>query len=122
MHRGYFRRVLRSIRSSASGVRCSMLVFALSAMGLAAADTNKLSNTDCLDCHTDPHNNRIVNGQKVPLPVFPTNNFHKSIHSSLDCVDCHTGVKEMVHDAKLPPPDCSSCHEKEAKQYATSIH
>jgi cytochrome b subunit of formate dehydrogenase len=91
----------------------------------AVAATNvveKLANSDCLDCHTDPSNTRVVNGQKIPLAVFPTNSFALSVHSMLDCTDCHTGVKEMVHDANLPPPDCSGCHEQEAKDYATSIH
>ena len=90
-----------------------------------AATTNaveKLANSDCLDCHTDPSNTRLVNGVKVPLAVFPTNKFSKSVHGMLDCTDCHTGVKELVHDAKLPPPDCSGCHDKEAKDYASSIH
>ena len=91
----------------------------------AAAATNaveKLANSDCLDCHTDPSNTRTVNGVKVPLAIFPTNSFQKSVHSTLDCTDCHTGVKDLVHDANLPPPDCSGCHDKEAKDYATSIH
>ena len=48
--------------------------------------------------------------------------FAKSVHARLACVDCHTGVKELVHDSPLPPPDCTRCHEKEAKEYATSIH
>jgi cytochrome b subunit of formate dehydrogenase len=91
----------------------------------AAAATNaveKLANSDCLDCHTDPSNTRLVNGVKIPLAVFPTNKFSKSVHGMLDCTDCHTGVKELVHDAKLPQPDCSGCHDKEAKDYASSIH
>jgi len=91
----------------------------------ASAATNavtKLANSDCLDCHTDPSNTRVVNGQKVPLAIFPTNSFARSVHSMLDCTDCHTGVKELVHDANLPAPDCSGCHDKEAKEYATSIH
>ena len=100
------------------------LFFSLTASA-PAAGTNaveKLSNSDCLDCHTDPHNTRVVNGVKIPLAVFPTNSFQRSVHSALECTDCHTGVKELVHDANLPPPDCSGCHEKEAKDYATSIH
>ena len=36
-------------------------------------------------------------------------------------MDCHTGIKELVHDP-LGPPDCTHCHEKEAEDYATSIH
>src|SRR5690242_13672204 len=91
----------------------------------ASAATNavaKLANSDCLDCHTDPSNTRMLNGQKVPLAVFPTNNFARSVHSMLDCTDCHTGVKELVHASNLPAPDCSGCHDKETKEYATSIH
>ncbi len=104
---------------------CVVAGFLVSGNAIAAATTNaveKLANSDCLDCHTDPSNTRLVNGAKVPLAVFPTNSFNKSVHGMLDCTDCHTGVKELVHDAKLPPPDCSGCHDKEAKDYATSIH
>ena len=104
-----------------------LLLFSLAPLTVSAASaaTNaveKLANSDCLNCHTDPSNTRMVNGQKVPLAIFPTNSFARSVHSMLDCTDCHTGVKELVHDANLPAPDCSGCHDKEAKDYATSIH
>src|SRR5665213_816385 len=91
----------------------------------AAATTNaveKFSNSDCLDCHTDPSNVRIVNGVKVSVGHFPTNGFALSVHSQLDCIDCHDGIKELVHDKNIPPPNCAGCHDKEAKEYATSIH
>ena len=89
------------------------------------AETNavpKLANTDCLDCHTDPANKRTVNGHSEPLALFPTNGFAKSVHSQLDCIDCHDGIKEMVHDKNVPPPNCTGCHEKEGRDYAGSIH
>jgi cytochrome b subunit of formate dehydrogenase len=89
----------------------------------AATNTvEKFSSADCLDCHTDPHNTRIVNGEKVALALFPTNGFKKSVHSALDCIDCHDGIKELVHDKNIPPPNCAGCHEKEEKDYAGSIH
>jgi cytochrome b subunit of formate dehydrogenase len=88
---------------------------------LAASAAVTLKSADCLDCHLDPTTTRKVDGKVVSL-IFPTNGFVKSVHSQLDCVDCHDGIKEMVHPSKLPPPNCGSCHEKEAKQYATSIH
>jgi len=88
----------------------------------AAPAVNQLASSDCLDCHLDPTTKRRVNGHAEPLALFPTNGFAASVHSMLDCVDCHTGVKEMVHGKNLPPPDCSGCHEKEQKEYATSIH
>jgi len=104
---------------------CLLVLFCLPFASSAFAATNaveKLASSDCLDCHIDPSNSRKVDGKTVPLAVFPTNSFARSVHSMLDCTDCHNGVKELVHDAKLPPPDCSGCHEKEAKDYTTSIH
>jgi len=106
-------------------ILCVLLAVLFSAAARASAATNaveKLANSDCLDCHTDPSNTRNVDGKNVPLAVFPTNSFARSVHSMLDCTDCHTGVKELVHEAKLPPPDCSGCHEQEGKDYAASIH
>ena len=101
------------------------LLLAAATASAASAATNvvaKIENSDCLACHTDPTTTGMVKGQSVPLAVFPTNSFARSIHAILDCTDCHTGVKELVHPSNLPPPDCSGCHDKEAKDYATSIH
>src|SRR5437773_7187427 len=92
------------------------------------AAAEKFANADCLDCHTDPTNSRKVDGKTVPMALFPTNTFPKSVHGKLDCVDCHVGIKDLVHESKLPPPNCIGCHEsqpaheKSAKEYATSIH
>ena len=81
----------------------------------------KLANSDCLDCHLDPTTTRVVKGKTESL-VFPKDIFANSVHAKLSCIDCHTGVKELVHASPLPEPDCTGCHEKEAKQYASSIH
>lgn len=96
-----------------------LLISAL--MVARAATTEKFTNSDCLDCHLDPTTTRKVNGQEVAL-LFPTNHFNQSLHAKLDCIDCHEGIKDLVHESKLPPPNCASCHEDEAKQYASSIH
>ncbi|HHY85791.1 MAG TPA: hypothetical protein GYA07_09735 [Verrucomicrobia bacterium] len=94
----------------------------LAAFGLVTASAaESFSNADCLLCHSDPSTTRTVNGQEVPL-LFPTNSFAASVHSGLNCVDCHEGITELVHENDLPPANCSSCHEDEAKQYAASIH
>ena len=79
-------------------------LFAAGSMGFAA---EKLKNADCLDCHTDPANKRMVNGHAVAMALFPTNGFAKSVHGSIDCVDCHDGIKELQHDKKVPPPNCT---------------
>ena len=99
-----------------------VLIFICLCLSLFSANAaEKFKNSDCLDCHLDPSTTRKVDG-KVESLLFPTNAFEKSVHSMLDCTDCHTGIKELVHASNLPPPDCSGCHEKEAKDYAASIH
>ena len=87
----------------------ALAILLLPTLVLAA---DKLKNADCLDCHTDPSNKRTVNGHAEAMALFPTNGFAKSVHSSLDCIDCHDGIKEMVHDKNVPPPNCAGCHEK----------
>ncbi len=87
----------------------------------ASFAAEKITNTDCLDCHLDPTTTRTVDGKTVPL-LFATNAFNQSVHSQLDCIDCHEGITDLVHESKLPPPNCSSCHEQAGKEYATSIH
>ena len=81
----------------------------------------KFSNADCLDCHLDPATTRKVAGKTVSL-LFPTNSFQNSVHAKLACVDCHNGIKDLVHESKLPPPNCAGCHAKEGTDYAASIH
>ena len=62
-----------------------LVVFFAATPGFAATNAvEKFSSADCLDCHTDPKNTRIVKGEKVALALFPTNGFAKSVHSSLD--------------------------------------
>jgi cytochrome b subunit of formate dehydrogenase len=88
--------------------------------GRLAADT--ISNDDCLACHSDPTTSRSVAGKPVPLAVFDTNAFRQSVHARLNCTDCHNTVKDLVHDAGLPPAQCATCHTTENSQYTGSIH
>src|SRR5258708_37067014 len=119
-----------SFRNCRSTPACSrsgaLLIICWLASGSAGA-VEKFTNADCLDCHLDPSTTRKVDGKTVSL-LFPTNSFQKSVHAKLDCVDCHTGIKDLVHPSKLPPPKCAGCHEtradheQAAADYATSIH
>ena len=115
-----YRRINFHLRS----LVCLLTLLGAASAGFAAT-TNaaaKFSSADCLGCHSDPANKRVVNGHSEMMPLFPTNGFLKSVHSALDCVDCHDGIKELVHGKNLPPPNCAGCHEKEQKVYAQSIH
>jgi cytochrome b subunit of formate dehydrogenase len=109
-------------RSYSTVFRRRLVALAILLLPALVFGAEKLKNADCLDCHTDPSNKRMVNGHAESMALFPTNGFAKSVHSSLDCIDCHDGIKEMVHDKNVPPPNCTGCHEQEGKDYATSIH
>jgi cytochrome b subunit of formate dehydrogenase len=106
----------------AAKTRVGRWLLLLLCLGLVSAPAaEKFANPDCLDCHLDPATTRKVGGKTVAL-LFPTNAFQQSVHAKLACVDCHTGIKDLVHESKLPPPSCAACHEKESRDYAGSIH
>jgi cytochrome b subunit of formate dehydrogenase len=104
------------------------VVCVLRALSAMAAESPAFANKDCLECHSELADSRTVNGKTLPLELFKTNRFEKSIHAGLNCLDCHRGVTSLEHDGKLPEPTCMGCHpssqghEKAAKDYSTGIH
>ncbi len=103
-----------------------LLLFSITPETTWAAET--FSNQDCLGCHLDSTITRKIGGKIVPVAIFPTNTFPRSVHAKLSCVDCHTGVKELVHEPGVPPATCTGCHnaqadhEHAATNYSNSIH
>jgi cytochrome b subunit of formate dehydrogenase len=81
------------------------------------------STASCLDCHSDKKLTMKKDGHVVSLFVNEAE-FSKSMHGTLDCTDCHDGFDgdSIPHKSRMTPVDCASCHEKEGKLYATSIH
>ncbi|HUN64040.1 MAG TPA: cytochrome b/b6 domain-containing protein [Candidatus Sulfotelmatobacter sp.] len=45
-----------------------------------------------------------------------------SAHGVLGCQDCHTSIKDFPHPANVPKVQCATCHDQEAKGFATSAH
>ena len=95
---------------------------ALLAGPVAQADT--LTNQSCLDCHekTPPEKKDKDTESNPAIEILRADAFSKSVHGKLKCIDCHVGITDIPHDDKLPPAQCASCHQNEAKAYATSIH
>ena len=81
----------------------------------------KMSNEECLGCHSDPSLTTQINGQQVSLGV-DGDKFKASIHSSFGCVDCHTDVKGVPHDPLPAMPKCSTCHADEQAKYDHGVH
>ncbi len=107
----------------------AMFVFSLSALRAAEpaaappADAKKtaIANTECMDCHEAEFKPRKKGEAPVWIGVRPEL-FAKSVHAKLSCVYCHATITETPHESKLPPAQCTSCHEKAAGQFAASIH
>ncbi|MBI2924664.1 MAG: hypothetical protein HYY24_03045 [Verrucomicrobia bacterium] len=123
----------RSPRPSAAPLAALTVCLLLAPLALGAAQDpaaapERFTNEDCLECHVDPALTHKVQGKAAPLPILQTNLFQKSIHGKLACVDCHVGIKELVHEDKLPAPTCVGCHEgqpsheKATHEYSASIH
>jgi formate dehydrogenase gamma subunit len=97
-----------------------MMCLVLACAGFAHAGTKaaaqpKLSNDDCLACHSDAS---MVNGKDVHGDAFKA-----SIHGSMfSCVDCHTDVKTLPHGAGLAKPTCVTCHADEQAKFANGVH
>jgi formate dehydrogenase gamma subunit len=45
-----------------------------------------------------------------------------SAHGVLGCQDCHTSIKDFPHPANVPKVQCATCHDQEAKGFATGAH
>jgi len=90
--------------------------------GIARADP--LTNQSCLDCHefTPPDKKDKDTESNPAIETLRVGPYSKSVHGKLQCIDCHVGIPDIPHDDKLPPAQCASCHEKESKAYANSIH
>src|SRR5690348_16063870 len=96
-----------SVRRS-SWIALLVFLLAMSAMvaAKAAPKAAKMSNEDCLACHSDPTLAKDENGKRVSLHVDDAK-FKASIHSSFGCTDCHTDIKAFPHDPTPARPVCA---------------
>lgn len=46
----------------------------------------------------------------------------KSAHAGLTCDTCHENHEKVPHPADVPKPECSTCHQDQAGDYASSVH
>jgi cytochrome b subunit of formate dehydrogenase len=91
---------------------------------LPAGAAEKNPNAACLDCHSDKTLTKTnAAGKEISLFV-DEHRFMAGVHKTNTCLSCHADITSKHPDDNVPakPPSCEKCHEKEAKQYATSIH
>ena len=98
------------------------------------------SNVDrrCQNCHGQKHIATISLQERGTMVLAPESGLterenpadlfvdqdklSRSVHSQSTCIDCHSGVEALPHPARLPSPQCISCHEKEAEDISRSRH
>ena len=81
----------------------------------------KMSNEECLACHSDATLTKDENGKQVSLHVDDAK-FKASIHSIFGCTDCHADIKAFPHDPTPVKPDCATCHADQQAAYDHGIH
>ena len=88
-----------------------------------ALSAQKLKDSDCLACHSDPTlTTEGANGATVSLYV-DQNKFKHSVHGRMfACVDCHKDVKSLVHEKPPEKVLCAQCHADAQTAYAHSTH
>jgi cytochrome b subunit of formate dehydrogenase len=104
--------------------RLAVLAFGIGlgmALAAHAGTPAQFTAEECLGCHADKDLKKTVKGKAVSL-FTDAGVLKASVHGSLDCVACHTGIKDLPHAEKLPPPTCDGCHEPAAKALGESIH
>jgi predicted CXXCH cytochrome family protein len=80
------------------------------------------TNSDCLDCHSDPDFTTERQGKEVSLYV-DINILNKSPHEGFDCIDCHEDAAgELPHDENLAKVNCGNCHDSEKEKFDAGIH
>jgi len=62
----------------------------------------------CEDCHTEGID---------AAPIVTAQILEDSVHAGFECTDCHEDAEAEMHEEKVPPVNCSSCHEDEAETY-----
>jgi len=64
---------------------------------------------------------------KLPEKVDPSSDkitaaLDHSVHAKVDCTGCHIATEKRARPGDIGKGQCTSCHEKEAKAYAETIH
>ena len=90
--------------------------------GAPAAKAGGLTDRECLRCHGDPALTRAQPGERSRTMYVDRAVLARSRHGRVACTGCHPGIARLPHEAKLPRPECTTCHQREAQAYAGSIH
>jgi len=95
----------------------------LLAPGLVRA-AKPLSNSDCLDCHSDKTLAITNAAGRVTSLFVDADRLAASVHHTNQCISCHTDVtvKHPDDNRKLAAVNCAQCHARAAASFTLSVH
>ena len=105
------------------GIRL-ILTLAAGLLGTTALAAAEISNSDCLECHSDKTLAATnAAGRTVSLFVDPAV-LAASVHHTNSCASCHNDITGNHPDDKLAPRavDCARCHLEPSLSYTASVH
>ena len=103
---------------------CSLLIALACVLAPTRATANPKNahplkqDETCLACHGAAG---MKSGKGQNISINPVKHA-ASAHGVLGCQDCHTSIKDFPHPAKVPKVQCATCHDQEAKNFASSAH
>src|SRR5215467_5877819 len=81
----------------------------------------KMTNDECLACHSDATLIKEENGKQISLHI-DDGKFKNSVHSVFGCTDCHSDIKAFPHDPTPAKPACATCHADQQAAYDHGVH
>jgi len=101
-----------------------MIALASALAGAAVLSAAEISNSDCLDCHSDKTMTTTnAAGRVVSLFADPAV-LAASVHRTNSCASCHNDITDKHPDDHLAPRtvDCARCHLEPSLSYTASVH
>ena len=114
---------LPDTQSMASTVNRFLVIAAFCLLGQLAARAG-LSNSDCLDCHSDK-TLVITNAAGVAKHLYiDTAVLTASVHKTNTCISCHADVttKHPDDNKLLGLVNCAHCHQTQGESYGAGVH
>jgi len=83
-----------------------------------------IKNSFCLDCHSDKTLFKTKDTGKAISLFVDEAKFLTAVHKTNNCSSCHSdiGLKHPDDNVPVKPVNCGTCHDKQSKEYSTSIH
>jgi formate dehydrogenase gamma subunit len=103
--------------------RLAFVCFALTKC-LAVSAAPELTDSFCLDCHSDKTLAKTNSAGKEVTLFADTTKLAASVHSTNTCASCHADLtaKHPDDDKTAQPVNCARCHERQTESYGASVH